>query len=117
MGMVMKISPSDGLRLDLRVAFRGPRPAGGWPGTSPRRGRSHRKEAVHTRSAHATGPSPAEELVGRSESPWDSSARRPSHADKRRAWRRVLLGAEIRAVLRPGVTEAETRDAADRLLS
>ena len=58
-----------------------------------------------------------EELVDRSDSPWDSSSRRPSHADKRRAWRRELLGEEIRATLRPGVTEEEIRATADRLLS
>jgi DDE superfamily endonuclease len=58
----------------------------------------------------------AEELVDRSDSPWDSPLRRPSHADKRRAWRRALLGEEIRAVLRPGVTEAEIQAAAERLL-
>ena len=58
-----------------------------------------------------------EELVDRAESPWDDPARRPSHADKRRAWRRELLGEEIRAVLRPGVTEAEIAAAAERLLS
>jgi DDE superfamily endonuclease len=57
-----------------------------------------------------------EELVDRSASPWDSPSRRPSHADKRRAWRRALLGEEIRAVLRPGVTEEEIQAAADRLL-
>jgi hypothetical protein len=60
---------------------------------------------------------PAEELVDRSESPWDSPLRRPSHADKRRAWRRALLDEEIRAALRPGVTEAEIQAAAERLLS
>jgi hypothetical protein len=59
----------------------------------------------------------AEELVDRSASPWDDPARRPSHADKRRAWRRELLGEEIRAALRPGVTEAEFQAAAERLLS
>ncbi len=58
-----------------------------------------------------------EELVDRSGSPWDSSSRRPSHADKRRAWRRELLGEEIRAALRPGVTEEEIQATADRLLS
>jgi hypothetical protein len=59
-----------------------------------------------------------EDLVGhRSASPWDGEPRRPSHADKRRAWRRDLLGDEIRAVLRPGVTEREIRAAAERLLS
>jgi hypothetical protein len=57
------------------------------------------------------------ELVDRSTSPWDSPTRRPSHADKRRAWRRALLGEEIRATLRPGVTEREIQAVADRLLS
>ncbi len=57
-----------------------------------------------------------EELVDRSASPWDDPARRPSHADKRRAWRRALLREEIRTVLRPGVTEAEIQAAAERLL-
>src|SRR3954447_1520639 len=59
----------------------------------------------------------AEDLVDRSASPWDSTLRRPSHADKRRAWRRALLGEEIRATLRPGVTEREIQAVADRLLS
>jgi hypothetical protein len=58
-----------------------------------------------------------EELVDRTASPWDDPARRPSHADKRRAWRRELLGEEIRAVLGPGVTEAEFQAVAERLLS
>ena len=60
---------------------------------------------------------PADELVDRSDSPWDSPLRRPSHADKRRAWRRALLGLEIRAVLRPGATEEEIQATAERLLS
>jgi len=60
---------------------------------------------------------PADELVDRSASPWDSPLRRPSHADKRRAWRRELLGEEIRAALRPGVAEEEIQAAAERLLS
>lgn len=59
----------------------------------------------------------ADELVDRTDSPWDVSWRRPSHADKRRAWRRELLGREILEVLRPGVTEAEIQAAAERLLS
>jgi hypothetical protein len=60
----------------------------------------------------------AEHLVGhRSASPWDDAGRRPSHADKRQAWRRELLGNEIRAVLRPGLTEPEIRAAEERLLS
>jgi hypothetical protein len=57
-------------------------------------------------------------LVGhRSASPWDVEPRRPSHADKRRAWRREMLGEEIRAVLRPGVTEREIAAAAEWLLN
>jgi DDE superfamily endonuclease len=58
-----------------------------------------------------------EELVDRSASPWDTPNRRPSHADKRRAWRRELLGEEIRGVLHPGVTEAEIQAAAESLLN
>ncbi|HEX4609965.1 MAG TPA: hypothetical protein VH092_17355 [Urbifossiella sp.] len=57
---------------------------------------------------------PAEHLVGhRTESPWDDDGRRPSHADKRRE----LRGNEIRAVLRPGLTEPEIRAAEERLLN
>ncbi|QEG32453.1 hypothetical protein GobsT_73080 [Gemmata obscuriglobus] len=42
----------------------------------------------------------AEELVGhRSASPWDDPNRRPSHADKRRAWQHQLLAEEIQAVV------------------
>src|SRR4051794_10083580 len=58
-----------------------------------------------------------EELVDRSASPWDAASRRPSHADKRRAWRRELLGEEIRAVVHPGATDAEIQATAERLLS
>jgi hypothetical protein len=57
-----------------------------------------------------------EEQLDRAESPWDDPARRPSHADKRRAWRRELLAEEIRAVVRPGITEAEIQAIAERLL-
>ena len=60
---------------------------------------------------------PADALVGhRSASPWDDGTRRPSHADKRRAWRRELLAEQIHAVLRPGRTETEIQAAAERLL-
>jgi hypothetical protein len=59
-----------------------------------------------------------EGLVGhRSASPWDDGMRRPSHADKRRAWRRELLAEQIHAVLRPGLTEGEIQDAAECLLN
>jgi len=56
-------------------------------------------------------------LVGhRSTSPWDDEPRRPSHADKRRAWRRELLAGEIRAALRPGASEQIIAAVAERLL-
>ena len=58
-----------------------------------------------------------DQLVDRSASPWDDPTRRPSHADKRRAWRRELLGEEIRAVLHLGVTDREIQAAAERLLN
>src|SRR3954471_15085639 len=58
-----------------------------------------------------------ENLVDRSDSPWDDPDRRPSHADKRRAWRRELLAEEIHAALHPGITEGEIRALAERLLS
>ena len=54
--------------------------------------------------------------MDRSESPWDSPLRSPSHADKWRAWRNVLLAEEIRAVLGGGMTEGEIQAAAERLL-
>jgi len=60
----------------------------------------------------------ADVLVGhRSASPWDDWARRLSHADKRRAWRRELLAAEIRAVLHPGIAERDIVAASERLLN
>jgi hypothetical protein len=59
----------------------------------------------------------ADGLTGhRAQSPWDDRARRPSHADKRRAWRREILGDEIRAALRSGADEREIHAAAERLL-
>jgi hypothetical protein len=58
-----------------------------------------------------------DELVDRSSSPWDTPLRRPSHADKRRSWRRALLGGEIREALRLGATEEEIQAMAERLLN
>jgi hypothetical protein len=56
-------------------------------------------------------------VAHRSASPWDDKPRRPSHADKRRAWRRELLGNEIDAVLRDATEHEEMRDLAQRLLN
>jgi hypothetical protein len=58
----------------------------------------------------------ADGLVDRADCPWDQSSRRPSHADKRRAWRRALGGEEIRAALPAGASEAEIEATAKRLL-
>lgn len=60
----------------------------------------------------------AEELVGhRVASPWDDQERRPSHADKRRAWQRELLAEEINAVMADQKDRAKIRDLAERLLN
>jgi hypothetical protein len=56
-------------------------------------------------------------LVDRSGSPWDNPARRPSHADKRRALRRELLGEEIRAALQGCTTNRDLAAVAERLLN
>lgn len=60
---------------------------------------------------------PKAELVDRSSSPWDNPHRRPSHAEKRKAWRCELLVEEIQSVLWARPTEAEIRAATQRLLS
>jgi hypothetical protein len=66
--------------------------------------------------AWAWGQPEGELVAHRSASPWDGRPRRPSHADKRRAWRRELLANEIDAVLRDGAGDEEIRDLAERLL-
>jgi hypothetical protein len=53
----------------------------------------------------------------RSESPWDDKPRRPSHADKRRAWRRELLAGEIEAVLHHAPNTTEIHDLTERMLN
>jgi len=60
---------------------------------------------------------PSDELTDRSTSPWDDPQRRPSHADKRRAWRRELLRQEIHATLQAGPSSEEIQATAERLLA
>jgi hypothetical protein len=67
--------------------------------------------------SHEPGAGMRRSFVDRSASSWDVWWRRPSHTDRRKAWRRELLSEGIQAVLRPGVTEAEIQAAAERLLS
>jgi hypothetical protein len=59
----------------------------------------------------------AEVLVAhRSASPWDDRPRRPSHADKRRAWQRELLAEEIQAVVGEYHDPAQIQDLVQRCL-
>lgn len=55
-------------------------------------------------------------LVDRSASPWDDQPRRPSHADKRKAWQRQTLRGEIDAVLAGPENPAQYRELAEKLL-
>jgi hypothetical protein len=59
---------------------------------------------------------PEEDLVDRSDSPWDEEPRRPSHADKRKALQRQVLHAEIQAALAGRPTKQRFRELAERLL-
>jgi hypothetical protein len=67
--------------------------------------------------AWAWNRSEAELVAHRSASPWDDRPRRPSHADKRRAWRRELLAKEFEMVLPVGADSQEIRNLAERLLN
>lgn len=59
----------------------------------------------------------AEALVAhRSASPWDDPNRRPSHADKRRAWQRELLTEEIQVVVGQHHDTAKIQSLAQRCL-
>ena len=55
-------------------------------------------------------------VAHRRASPWDDEPRRPSHADKRRAWRQELLSQEIKAVLPVEINDEEIRKLTERLM-
>jgi hypothetical protein len=57
-----------------------------------------------------------EDLVDRSDSPWDDPCRRPSHQDKRKALQREILQAEIQEALSGRPTKQRIRQLAERLL-
>jgi hypothetical protein len=59
---------------------------------------------------------PAEQLVDRSASPWDSKPRRPSHQDKRKAVQRQVLRGEIEEALAGQPSKQKIRVLAQRLL-
>ncbi len=55
-------------------------------------------------------------VAHRSASPWDDPNRRPSHADKRRAWQQELLAEEIQAVVGEHNDPTKIRELAQRCL-
>ena len=59
---------------------------------------------------------PDADVVDRSDSPWDSKPRRPSHSDKRKALQREVLHAEIQEALSGRPTKQEIRALVDRLV-
>jgi hypothetical protein len=110
-------------RFSLEVAFRDLKEIAGAGQQQVRRARAN-VGAFHVclwaftmTEARARNRSGADLVGHRSAAPRDDGARRPSHADERRARRRELLGEEIHAVLRPGLTEREIAAAAERLLN
>jgi len=58
----------------------------------------------------------AAELVDRRACPWDAEARRPSHADKRKALQREILHQEIQAGLGGRPNKQRFRELAEQLL-
>ena len=58
-----------------------------------------------------------EELVDRSDSPWDRKPRRPSHKDKRKTLQREVLRAEIEEALAGEPNRERFRQLAERLLA
>ncbi len=57
-----------------------------------------------------------EALVDRQSSPWDSEPRRPSHADKRKALQKEILGKEIEVALSGKPSKEKMRALAQQLL-
>jgi len=55
-------------------------------------------------------------VAHRRASPWDDKPRRPSHADKRRAWQREVLSQELTAGLPQGTNNEQIRNLTERLL-
>ena len=60
---------------------------------------------------------PDEELVDRSDSPWDDKPRRPSHADKRKALQLEVLRGEIEEALKGRPNKQDIRDLLERILA
>jgi hypothetical protein len=60
---------------------------------------------------------PAEELVDRSDRPWDNPSRRPSHADRRRRIVREMLRNEFLTDLHIAPDKGKIKECFERLLS
>ena len=108
-------------RFGLGITFRAVKES---VGAGPRQTRSHGANvgafhmcpwtfaATEGWAWHRDGDRPT---AHREQSPWDDRGRCPSHAGKRRAWTRGILGSEIRAALRSGADEHEIHATAERL--
>jgi hypothetical protein len=79
-------------------------------------GAFHLNAWMHTLVESWAWGRPQEELMDRSQSPWDSAERRPSHADKRKALQREILRGEIEAVLAEPPDPQRFRELAETLL-
>ena len=60
---------------------------------------------------------PAEELVDRRDSPWDDAQRRPSHANRRKALRKLILDNQLRAVTTTAPLPPKIRQLAQSLVA
>ena len=75
------------------------------------------RRAFTLTAAWAWGRAEKGRVAHRKASPGDDEPRRPSHADKRRAWQQELLAAEVHAVVGDRANGEEIRDLAERLLN
>ena len=99
-----------------REGGRGGGPAAGAERVRQRRG-VHREPVLYSVVEAWAWERLEEELVDRSGAPWDTEARRPSHADKRKALQREVLREEIRAAVGEAAESEEFQRLANRLLN
>lgn len=71
---------------------------------------------LHTLVELWAWPRPASELVRREDSPWDDGARRPSHADRRKAFQAACLEHEFSCPVPPQQMQQKFRTLLGRLL-
>jgi hypothetical protein len=58
-----------------------------------------------------------EELCDRSDSPWDDAERRPSHADRRKALRELIIQNEFSAITHAWWLPRKIRQLVERLMN